>query len=342
MKNLGTSLLAACALSLSEASVPAAGALTNGWQAGPGQWAVDSVRMDWVDAKRDRTIPVKIYFPKTGEGPFPVILFSHGLGGSREGYGYLGRFWAAHGYVSVHLQHPGSDQAIWQNVPPGKVMETLRKAAREPGNAPSRVADARFAIDQLTLLNDAQGPLHQRLDLQRLGMAGHSFGAMTSLAIAGEVFFTPAGAPIASPDPRVKAIVALSSPVPKNKDQWPGAFAKIRIPCLHMTGTEDDSPIGETHPRDRRVPYDHTIQAEAILVVFRGGDHMVFTGMTRNAARQEQDALIHQAIQSGSLAFWDAYLKGDAAAKAWLLQGGYAASLGTNATFESKQCPQKQ
>ena len=42
----------------------------------------------------------------------PVVLFSHGLGGSREGYGYLGSYWAAHGYVAVHLQHIGSDETM--------------------------------------------------------------------------------------------------------------------------------------------------------------------------------------------------------------------------------------
>ena len=38
-----------------------------------------------------------------------VVLFSHGLGGSREGSAYLGEHWAARGYVVVLLQHPGSD-----------------------------------------------------------------------------------------------------------------------------------------------------------------------------------------------------------------------------------------
>src|SRR5882672_6583070 len=84
---------------------PAASAQTN---------AVEIARYTWHDAKRDRDVPAKIYFPKSGNGPFPVIIFSHGLGGSREGYEYLGQYWASHGYVSVHLQHAGSDDAIWR------------------------------------------------------------------------------------------------------------------------------------------------------------------------------------------------------------------------------------
>jgi len=36
---------------------------------------------DWKDAKRNRTVPVKLYLPPTQSGPAPVFIFSHGLGG---------------------------------------------------------------------------------------------------------------------------------------------------------------------------------------------------------------------------------------------------------------------
>jgi hypothetical protein len=62
----------------------------------------------WHDATRNRDVPAKIYYPTTAPSKLPVIIFSHGLGGSRTGYSYLGKFWASHGYVSVHLTHVGS------------------------------------------------------------------------------------------------------------------------------------------------------------------------------------------------------------------------------------------
>src|SRR3977135_1666353 len=62
------------------------------------------------DAARNRDIPVRIYLPATGE-PKPVVLFSHGLGGSRSASKFLGEHWAARGYVAVFVQHPGSDDA---------------------------------------------------------------------------------------------------------------------------------------------------------------------------------------------------------------------------------------
>src|SRR6266487_2307473 len=51
----------------------------------------DFVRVDWHDAARNRDVPAKIYFPAASAGPFAVIIFSHGLGGTREGYEYLAR-----------------------------------------------------------------------------------------------------------------------------------------------------------------------------------------------------------------------------------------------------------
>src|ERR1700712_5603134 len=65
----------------------------------------------WHDAARARDLPVKLYFPVEGVAPFPVIIFSHGVGGSREAFSYLGETWASHGYVAVFLQHPGTDEA---------------------------------------------------------------------------------------------------------------------------------------------------------------------------------------------------------------------------------------
>jgi len=126
------------ALSTSVLAQPAkAPAAVEKYEQGPGSYAVATVSYDWVDSARNRKVPVKIYYPEKGQGPFPVIVFSHGLGGSRDGYEYLGRHWASHGYVSVHLQHLGSDDAVWrESKEPAK---DLARAAAEPGNARYRI-----------------------------------------------------------------------------------------------------------------------------------------------------------------------------------------------------------
>src|SRR5579883_1704265 len=111
------------------------------------------VRYTWVDAKRHRDVPVKIYYPKTGGGRIPVTVFSHGLGGSREGYEYLGNYWASHGYVSVHLQHIGSDDSVWKGLPPEEIMPALRQAVLAIHNSVNRPLDVKFVLDQLEKFN---------------------------------------------------------------------------------------------------------------------------------------------------------------------------------------------
>ncbi|MEC7400588.1 MAG: dienelactone hydrolase, partial [Verrucomicrobiota bacterium] len=69
------------------------------------------------DKSRDRSIPLRFYFP-VGTTNSPVILFSHGLGGSRNGCSYLGKHWAGRGYVAVFIQHVGSDESVWKDVGP--------------------------------------------------------------------------------------------------------------------------------------------------------------------------------------------------------------------------------
>jgi len=77
------------------------------------------------DEARQRTIPVKVYLP-LASGPSPAVLFSHGLGGTREGCAYLGKHWSARGYVAVFLQH---DDSVWRSEPLGKRMAAMHQAA---------------------------------------------------------------------------------------------------------------------------------------------------------------------------------------------------------------------
>ena len=287
---------------------------------------VATFETEWRDPARDRVVPVKIYYPSDATAPCPVIIFSHGLGGSREGYSYLGEYWAAHGYISVHVQHAGSDEAVWKNTL--RPMQAMTRAAANPDNARNRPRDVSFVLDRLTALDSsASFPLHGRLDLARVGLAGHSFGAYTTLATV-----TP-DHPVGGHDPRFKAAIAMSTPKPRRPD----AYASVRIPVYHLTGTEDtDMAGGASDPKDRRIPYDQTKEAPACLLTFEGGNHMVFSGPTARRKPDDRALHFHTLIQRSTLAFGDAELKGDKNARHWLYDGDFKAVLGAAGVFERK------
>lgn len=300
---------------------------------GPGSHEVASVLYDWRDEQRSRDVPVKLYYPKDGSGPFPVIVFSHGLGGSREGYAYLGQHWAGHGYICVQVQHVGSDESVWKGHT--QRTERMKQAAADPRNSLERPADVHFTLDRLEKLQSEDGPLKGRMDLAKIGMAGHSFGAYTTMAIAGQAFFGPAGRAFTADDWRVKAAVVMSPSAPRNRDRLDEAYGGIRIPMLHLTGTKDHSPISDTKAPDRRIAFDHIKGADQYLLIFKDGEHMVFAGRKRlRGDENHRDAKFLDFIRQSTTAFWDAYLKGDAEAKRWL--GAFGGVLGAEGMFEKK------
>lgn len=274
---------------------------------------------EWHDAARKRDIPLKFYYPE-GTGACPVILFSHGLGGSSEIYSYLGKYWASHGYVSIHPSHVGSDTKLLLTKGPGE----LAKAAANPEEIRNRPLDLSFILDELERRQKAKPdpadpfPLRDRMDFAHIGAAGHSFGAHTTVVIGGADMKLGNQKPLA--DPRVRAIIPLSPPVFGGKflQQFlHKTYGQMAIPSLHMTGTLDDSPIGDTKAADRRLPFDHMLKSERQLVTFDKGDHMIFSGRPTLTPRPD-DAAFQAQIAAITTIFWQAYLRDDKAAHAWI------------------------
>ncbi|MBL9115388.1 MAG: hypothetical protein JNJ83_10320 [Verrucomicrobiaceae bacterium] len=163
-----------------------------------------------TDSKRDRVLPIRVYLPVAVK-PAPVVLFSHGLGGSCQNNPYLGKYWSARGYAVVFVQHPGSDESVWQGKGLAQIPSAMKQAASLP-NFLLRVADIPAVLDQLTSWNALEGhALHGQLDMTRLGMSGHSFGAVTTQAVSGQSLAV-GGARFT--DPRIKAAIMMSPSVP--------------------------------------------------------------------------------------------------------------------------------
>ncbi|MCW1921147.1 hypothetical protein OKA05_01190 [Luteolibacter arcticus] len=263
------------------------------------------------DAGRNRTLPIRVYLPE-GKDAAPVILFSHGLGGSRDNSPYLGNHWAKRGYAVVFVQHPGSDESVWKDAAMLERMGAMKQAASIE-NYLNRAKDVPAVIDALTRWNgEKDHALSGRLDLEHLGMSGHSFGAQTTQALAGQ----GARPRLSLAEPRIDAAVMMSPSPPAIGDPAK-SFAGIKIPCLLLTGTRDDSPIGNTTPADRLKVFPHLNQAPAWQVVFDQATHMDF-GQREKAGSAAGSTRYHKAILALTTAFWDAELKAKPEAKAWL------------------------
>jgi len=300
---------------------------------------VETTFGDWTDtARANRVVPYKIYHPVNAQGARPIVIFSHGLGGNREGAEYLLRFLAENGYVTVAVQHPGSDTpAVFGELERnGGALDRVDAADKlkdstSPQTAAERFRDIPFAIDQLTQMNANDAKLRGRLDLSRVGMSGHSFGALTTLALSGQAF---AGGRYSFADPRIKASIAYSPSKPRMGDPA-RAFAAMQVPIFHMTGTADQTPFDRgAPPESRQIPYRSTTTADKFLIVFNGGDHMIFSGRGLRGETRPNDPKFHALIQKASLAYWDAYLMGNKDAKAYLTDGRFKQDLGADGTYE--------
>ena len=269
------------------------------------------------DATRNRDLPIRVYLP-TNPAPVPVILFSHGLGGNRENSQYLGEHWAARGYVCVFLQHPGSDDSVRKNTPGGKRMQAMNSAA-SLDNFLLRVKDVPVVLDQLERWNkQTNHALAGRMDLKKVGMSGHSFGAVTTQAVSGQS--TMQGDQRFT-DPRITAAIAFSPSKPK-AGSAAKAFGNVKIPWLLMTGTKDTAPIGNTSVADRLAVYPNLKGAAKYEVVLHDAEHSAFTDRPLPGEKVPRNPNHHRVILALSTAFWDANLKGDAAARAWLEGAG--------------------
>jgi len=259
----------------------------------------------------DRTVPLKIHLPDAERAP--VLLLSHGLGGSREVGTYLGEHWAARGFVVVAMQHVGSDESVWKDLPPAERMAKLQSAA-SGATFLDRTRDVPATLDQLEAWNAAEEHfLHGRLDLDHVGLGGHSYGAVTTQALCGQAFGA-AGPRFA--DSRIDAGLALS-PSPPARGDAKRAFAGVTLPMMLMTGTEDRSAIGRTTPAGRREVYPAMPAGGKYELVLEGAEHMAFSDRSLRG-REHRNPAHHRVILALSTAFWEAHLLDEAEARKWL------------------------
>ena len=158
-----------------------------------------------------------------------LLVFSHGYGGTNTQSVELMEMLASHGFVVVSAEHTGNAQS--------SNTDSFDEAAA------NRVPDISFLIDTMIDRSEQAGDsFYNRLDGQRMGVVGHSFGGMTAVGMA-------AGWAGASPDHRVAAIAPISAvfdaELQSDTRTSPNAgftaaqLASITVPVMLIGGTKD-------------------------------------------------------------------------------------------------------
>lgn len=227
----------------------------------PGPYAVRIQTLMIEDLQRSRSLTTDLYLPETVSNA-PLVVISHGLAGDRKGFVYIAEHLASHGFAVAGLDHPGSDRRQLE-----ELLRGFNSEIAEPTEFSDRPRDISYLLDELTRLSVANGPFANRLDMNRVGIIGHSFGGYTALAVGGaqlnfdtlqsnctsEDFIFNAANPsillqctaLAAPeqfseslrDSRIQAVMALN---PVGSSLFgPTGFSQLAVPSLIVSGTAD-------------------------------------------------------------------------------------------------------
>jgi dienelactone hydrolase len=162
----------------------------------------ETAENDWYWGADDRTLKTDIYYPAKGgfhifgdravsaEGPFPLIIYSHGYSSSKEEAKSVAEHLASHGYIVAAPSFPLSNMLA-----PGGA--TYSDLVNQPG-------DVSFVIDQMLAKSRlADDEFYGAVDEERIGTMGLSLGGFTTYLVT----FHPWMA-----DDRIKAAVSLAGP----------------------------------------------------------------------------------------------------------------------------------
>lgn len=286
--------------------------------------AASIVDETWQDIARKREVPVKIRWPDAARhtGQRPLVLFSHGLGGTRDGGAIWGDAWADAGFVVLHLQHAGSDLSAVRASATSFADRIGLRSAAGPQQLVARLGDVGFALDEIGRRHMAQQGRWGDVRPNQVGMSGHSFGAHTTLGMAGQRYPGFEGVD----ETRLASFVAFSPALPAVGDAAK-AFERMTRPLLSITGTRDQDVVGNGSTPDKRIAVFGALPAGSKAhLVLQDADHMTFGGQTGRAVEilpreqitRDLQAVHHALVAAVTTDWWRSTLLGDAEARARL------------------------
>ena len=261
-----------------------------------------------------------------GVSPMGYVVFCHGLGASGSDYAELSRYWAEYGYLVIHPTFPDSAEAVARAEPQlgfeagGRTSWLDHPGARarlyEILHTPSYwLARIRIVRQTMEVIDAVFGATcGGRRGSTPGAIAGHSFGAYTSQLLAGAEIDLPGEGPRSFKDGRFAAAILLSAQGRDQQGLREGSWDGIDGPMLNVTGTLDGGAKGQDW-HWKVEPYELAPAGDKYLALLTDADHYL-----GGIARRDQFPVPAQrdAVEQITLAFLDAYLRKDLAARAWL------------------------
>jgi len=300
-------------------------------------------RFQQIRLKQSQRPKITDLYLSSAKGPRPVLIISHGLGEDRETYRYLAEHWASHGFHVLVPEHLGSDEKRMLDMLAGRLKDVV-----EPQEFINRPRDITSLLNYVTLLNKTDTRFRKRLNLNQVGIYGHSFGGYTALALAGAPLDPPYlrkvcadtsqdslpnlsflfqcraqdnGPLVSLRDPRVKAVIA-SSPTSSIVFGERGV-ASVAVPTLMVAASDDRvAPVILEQTKTAALLPD-----PAYLMTLVGATHFSLQG-GRNMPVPDNlpqfgasSTQARQSFKAVSTAFWKTYLKTDIRYRAFLEPG---------------------
>jgi predicted dienelactone hydrolase len=341
-----------CVLASLAVHAPAAG--SGGYKVDAGPWKVASEDLVLRDERRQKDLEITVRYPVVDANAvdrFPLVVFSHGAGGSRAAFPDLTSHWAGHGYIVVLPTHSDSIELRRRKG------EDLSRLARDLNSLVrdvrplDRLADVVFLLDSIGTMEARIPGLRGkdragRIDRERIGMAGHSAGALTTQMTAGvKVRGVSPGAMFEARsvgDPRIDAAILISGQGTTNRLFTDQSWNELSKPLLVITGSKDYAAISNETPASRREPFEKAKPGDKYLVFIEGATHSSYQGrgpalrLDREQPSDIELKMITNVTAAATLAFLDMYLKDDKGARAYLISEALPAFSGKKATLERK------